>query len=273
MQTLVDTHCHLNLNLFQDDLVEVLERSLDAGIVRILIPGIDLETSRSAIALCEQDERLYAAVGVHPNDAGTWNEQTLMELRELAKHPRVVAIGEIGLDYYRDHAPHALQVEILHEQLALAAELGKPVVLHNRDAMDDLWPIVSSWRMDLARNGAELAEHPGVFHAFDGDAATASQIIAEKFWIGVGGPVTFKNANSRQEMVCALPIANLLLETDAPFLAPHPWRGRRNEPAYIPFICQKVAEIHHLSFEETARETSRNANILLGWEPVIERNG
>ncbi len=265
MFSLTDTHCHLNLNLYQDDLTGVLERAWNAGISRILIPAIDLETSRSAIALAEQDERLFAAVGVHPNDALTWTDSTLDDLRALAGHPRVVAIGEIGLDYYRDHAPHEVQLRILHEQLALAAEIGKPVVLHQREAEQDLWPIMRAWQADLVRMKAPLAARPGVFHSFDGDLAAAQQIIQAGFWLGISGPVTYKNASIRHEVASGLPAEKILLETDAPFLTPHPWRGRRNEPAYVVHIGQKVAELRGMSLEMMAEITTQNANQLFDW--------
>lgn len=265
MPALTDTHCHLNLNLYHDDLPEVLDRAWGAGVERILIPGIDLESSRSAVQMTERDARVFAAVGVHPNDALTWNDQSLAELRQMAQHPRVAAIGEIGLDYYRDHAPHEQQVRILREQLTLAAEVNKPVVLHQRDSQRDLWPIMAGWQQELARNGHALAMRPGVFHSYDGSLAAAQAIVQQGFWVGISGPVTYKNAHERQELARNLPQDKCLLETDAPFLTPHPWRGRRNEPGYVVKIAEKIAELRGMNLEMIALITTQNANQLFAW--------
>jgi TatD DNase family protein len=170
---LVDTHCHLNLDAFQDDLQAVLDRASEQGIQRILVPGIDIETSRTAIALAEQHSNIFAAVGVHPNDALSWNHESYEILKELAEHSKVVAVGEIGLDYYRDHAPRSLQQDILQQQLRLASECSLPVVLHNRAALHDLCPAIYAWQNALEQNGSPLAKRPGVLHSYDGDLETA----------------------------------------------------------------------------------------------------
>ncbi len=261
----VDTHCHLNFNLFEQDLDQVLQRAWEHGLQRILVPAIDLATSRQVVALSEKDSRLYAAVGVHPNDASSWQTHTLDELRELACHPRVVAIGEIGLDYYRDRAPRELQQQVLLAQLELAVETGKPVVIHAREALSDLWPMLSSWQTALAGLQASLAERPGVLHSFDGSLEDAQRALAHGFLLGITGPVTYRNAPARQQLVAALPLAGLLLETDAPFLTPHPHRGKRNEPAYIPLIAEKIAELQALPISVIAATTTSNANRLFGW--------
>jgi TatD DNase family protein len=266
---LVDSHCHLNLDAFQDDLQAVLERAWNSGIERILIPGIDIETSRTALALAEQHPNLFAAVGVHPNDANTWNDDTYRILIELAGHSKVVAIGEIGLDYYRDHAPRSLQQHILHQQLQLAAELGLPVVLHNRDALDDLWPALSEWQRGLERMHSPLANRPGVLHSYDGDLDTALQAAGQHFFIGISGPVTFRNAPDRQQVAAGLPTSCIVLETDAPFLAPHPRRGRRNEPGFVGLIAEKVAELHQLSVAALSQMTTENASHLFAWRPLV----
>jgi TatD DNase family protein len=262
---LVDTHCHLNLDAFQEDLPAVLERALSNGVERILIPGIDVESSRQAVALAEKHPNLFAAVGVHPNDANTWDETTYNTLRELADHSKVVAVGEIGLDYYRDWAPRSKQQYILHQQLQLAAETNLPVVLHNRDALADLWPIMVQWQHSLEIQASPLAKRPGVFHSFDGDLETALQAAERYFFIGISGPVTFRNAPDRQQVAAKLPIKSILLETDAPFLAPHPRRGRRNEPAYVRLISEKVAELHHISVSSLSQATTENAGQLFAW--------
>jgi TatD DNase family protein len=263
---LADTHCHLNLNIFQDRLEAVLDRAQERGINRILVPGIDVETSRAAVALAERHENLYASVGVHPGDASTWQAGTLAELQELARHPKVAAIGEIGLDYYRDRSPRPLQRQVFHDQLELAARLGLPVVIHNRESIEDVWSELAAWQDGLAQSGAALAGRPGVLHSYDGTLETARQAIAKGFFIGISGPVTFKNARERQELVSALPLNRLLVETDAPFLTPHPYRGRwPNEPAYVAYVADKIAELHGVPLETVTQVTGENAAQLFNW--------
>lgn len=266
MFELSDTHCHLNLKTaFQEDFEQVLSRAWEAGLDRILIPGIDLETSRLAIQMAESDERIFAAVGIHPNEAQTWDSSTQQEITSLANHPRVVAIGEIGLDFYRDHAPRDLQIEILTKQLEISADLQLPVILHNRDAMQPLWSILAEWHHNLSSSGNPLQAHPGVCHAYSDDLFMAAKLMEKSFFIGIGGPVTFTNAAERQITLSGLPLAAILLETDAPYLAPHPHRGRRNEPAYVALVAQKVAELQRVPVTQVAEITSNNANRLFDW--------
>lgn len=267
MNGLVDTHCHLNLNLFQSDLPEVLARAHQNGVERILVPGIDVVTSRAAIQLCEQFPGLSAAVGVHPNDALTWDEQSASELATLASSPHVVAIGEIGLDYYRNIAPPVLQKEILLRQLTLAEEVQKPVIIHSRNSLLDLWQILTSWQHGLINHRSPLADGPGVLHSYDGDLNTALQAIELGFMIGVSGPVTYKNASERQALVSQLPLQNMLIETDAPYLTPQPFRGRRNEPGYVLLVAEKIAILHNRPVSEIAAITTRNADRIFGWRP------
>lgn len=269
MGWLCDTHCHLNLNIFQEDLAETLQRAWDAGLERILIPGIDVATSRAAVALCDRYPNLYAAVGVHPGDASTWNEDSLTILKDLAGHPKVVAIGEIGLDYYRDRSPRPLQREVFRAQLALAGELNLPVVLHNRESLDDLTAELLTWQAQLATSRSPLSARPGVLHSFDGDLPTARQFVECGFAIGISGPVTFKNAALRQQVAAELPLEHLLIETDAPYLTPHPYRGRRNEPAYVAQIASKLAELHQQSDEVIRRVTWNHAAQLFDWGAMI----
>jgi TatD DNase family protein len=266
---LTDTHCHLNLNLLQQDLAGVLARAWDQGLGHILIPGIDLETSRLAVEMAQRYPHLHAAVGIHPNDALEWNERTKEDLRCLAELPVVVAIGEIGLDYYHDRAPKDIQLRALHAQLEMALEVNKPVILHSRDAITDLWPIMQTWQEYLQIHKFPLAQRPGVFHSFEGNMETAAQIIQAHFYLGISGPVTFKSALQRQKMVAELPLESLLLETDAPFLAPHPHRGERNEPAYVALIARKIADLKQIEFEQVIEDSTRNANVLFEWDQRI----
>jgi TatD DNase family protein len=262
---LVDTHCHLNLNLFEIDLDEVLERAWEQGLVRIMVPGVDLETSQSAVALSEKYPNLFAAVGIHPNDALSWKAGTQSALRELALHPKVAAIGEIGLDFYRDKAPKPLQLEIFQKQLELAGSLNKPVIIHSRNAMHAVWPILGTWQENLTRSENPLAVSPGVLHSFEGDLDIAQEAFSHHFFIGVNGVITFHNAVRRQQITANIPLENILLETDAPFLTPHPYRGQRNEPALIIKVAQKLVDLYSKSLPDVAEITSHNADRLFAW--------
>ncbi len=284
---LTDTHCHLDFEKFDVDRPEVLQRAWKAGLTRILIPGLDLASSRSAVKLAESHPNLFAAIGVHPTEALKWNENSLSELRKLAAsddsrrraqsretlRPKIKAIGEIGLDYYWDAAPHDIQQEALKEQLNLAGELGLPVVLHLREAGDapdgecaqDLLKILEEWVSRLQSSQNLLAERPGVLHSFSGNLATARKALQLNFYIGITGPLTYKNAESKRQLVKSLPLDKILLETDAPYLAPVPQRGRRNEPAFVRHIADKIAEIHSKHTEEIAALTTANAARLFAW--------
>lgn len=265
MGLLSDTHCHLNLNIFQDDLRLLLERAWQQGVDRILVPGIDLETSQLAVELCERHETLYAAVGIHPHGASGWSGSTEKALHELARHPKTVAIGEIGLDYYRNLSPRSVQQDVFRIQLDLAGTYSLPVIIHNREAMSDVWTIIESWHDQLTRAKSPLAKRPGVFHSFDGNLQAGLRAAEKYFFIGITGPVTFKNALVRQEVAAGLPVSRLLLETDAPYLTPHPYRGRRNEPAYVALIAEKLASLHHLPVEDLVHATWNNAEELFHW--------
>jgi TatD DNase family protein len=264
---LTDTHCHLNLDAFQDDLLATILRAQQAGVARILVPGIDLATSQAAVALAEAHEPVFAAVGVHPTEVEQWDEHSAAQLADLAAHPKVKAIGEIGLDYYHHETAPAQQQAILLAQLALAAEMELPVVLHNREAFDDLWAVVQPWQTALAQAGSPLAARPGVFHAFDGHPDQARTVTQSNFFVGIGGPVTYKNAVERQEMATHLPMDRILIETDAPYLPPQPYRGRRNEPAYTKYIAEKIADLRGMEVAEITGPTAANAARLFLWEP------
>lgn len=258
-----DTHCHLDFQRFDQDREAVISRAWKAGLVWILIPGIDLPTNQAAIELANKyPQKISAAVGIHPNHGQPWTADIMYTLREQAEKPSVVAIGEIGLDYYREHTPKEQQQQMLEEQLALAADLNLPVILHNRDSTDDLLAILRDWHDGLEKANNPLAQNPGVLHSYDADLDSALDAIKMNFYIGIGGPVTFKNAPDRKRVTQELPLDHLLLETDAPFLAPHPHRGKRNEPAYIPLIAEEIARLHKISLEEVGRQTTENAKVL-----------
>ncbi|MFN7037034.1 MAG: TatD family hydrolase [Bellilinea sp.] len=260
-----DTHCHLNLNQFDHDLEQVIQRAQQQGVDRILVPGIDLETSRRAVEICEKYDIAFAAVGVHPNNASLWDAGSIEKLRVLCRHPKVVAIGEIGLDYYRNYAEPALQKKILAAQMELAKEISKPLIVHNRNALHDLMPILAKWVKTLRVSGNILAEKPGVLHAFDGDLETAHKAIELGFYVGVAGPVTFSNAKDRHTTTQAIPLTSMIAETDAPYLAPHPFRGKRNEPAWVSLVVQKIAMLKELPLERTITTLTNNGNHLFEW--------
>ena len=272
---LTDTHCHLNWNKFDIDRADVIARAKVAGLARLLVPGVDLRSSKEAIHLAESNESIYAAVGFHPTDLDKFSEQAFAEIHELVKHPKVVAIGEIGLDYYwvKETDKRAIQREILKRQLAFAGAVNKPVVIHMReekdawfgDASTDLLEILSGWHGDLKAKNPALAEHPGVLHSFNGTLDTAQKAIALNFFIGVTGPVTYKTADQKRQIIYQLPITSLLIETDSPFLAPVPHRGKRNEPAFVVEIADKIAQVQSRSMEEVAAATTANAARLFQW--------
>ncbi|KUK45651.1 MAG: Putative DNase [Anaerolinea thermophila] len=260
MTYFTDTHCHLDFDRFDKDRAEVLKRAWDAGLVWILNPGIDIETSKAAIDLSKSNpEKINAAVGIHPNYGKAWSADLLEELRELSQEPEVVAIGEIGLDYYREHTPHDQQWKMFEAQLSLAEERGLPIVIHNRESTKDLLEILRTWVEGLRQSNNPLASHPGVLHSFSADLETAINALELNFFIGISGPVTFTNAPDRKAITGEIPLENLLLETDAPFLAPHPHRGKRNEPAFIPLIAEEIARLHNTSLLNVAERTFRNA--------------
>ncbi|MCJ7625003.1 MAG: TatD family hydrolase [Anaerolineaceae bacterium] len=262
---LTDTHCHLYLDNFQNDIQEIIERAWQSGVERLLIPGLNIETSKQAIALSDQYENIFAAVGFHPNESQNWNEGSLSQLEELITHPKVVAIGEIGLDYYRKYSSHSIQQNVFQIQLELAANYDLPIIIHNRDAIQDLWPILLKWQTSLKKNGKMIAERPGIFHSFSGELSIAMEITSHHFLLGISGPVTYRKSTQLQSVAAKISLERMVLETDAPFLAPHPHRGHRNEPAHIRFTAQRIAELQNKSLKETANITSRNADQLFLW--------
>ena len=245
---LIDSHAHIQLDRFDADREAVLKRAQAAGVQTILVIGFDLETSRRAVVLAEKHDQIYATVGMHPHNAKDLDNETVRIFRELAAHPKVVALGEMGLDYYRDLSPRPIQKEAFERQLDLAEELALPIVIHNREAYHDILPILQ------ARRGRTH----GVMHCFSGDIEIMHQSLALGFYIGIGGPVTYRKADALQEVARKAPADALLVETDCPWLAPQFRRGKRNEPAYVRATAEKIAELRGISLEEIGTITVRN---------------
>ncbi|MCB2179588.1 TatD family hydrolase [bacterium] len=263
--TFTDTHCHLDFDRFDEDRVEVIQRAAKQGLTRILVPAIDLESSRAGVALAEREAMVFAAVGVHPNYGKVWEEEAYSQLAELADHRKVVAIGEIGLDYYWDDTPKPLQRKIFERQLTLAAEKNLPVIIHNREAHEDVFAILLDWQQELVAKNLPLAQKPGVLHSYSGNIIQAEKLLAAGFYLGITGPVTFKNAQDMQVVATEAPESRLLIETDSPYLTPHPYRGKRNEPAYVVYVAEKIATLRGCSPKDVGEFTSRNAKILFDW--------
>lgn len=252
---LTDSHTHLNAEQFNEDQDEVIERARDAGVTRIVNVGFNRETIPSSIALAERYDFIYSTVGWHPVDAIDMMPGDLEWIEELCKHEKVVAIGEIGLDYYWDKSPKDVQQRVFREQIRLARKLGMPIVIHNRDAHQDILHILKEEKAE---------EVGGIMHCFSGSWETAKQCLDMNFHISFGGPVTFKNAKQPKEVLAQVPLDRLLIETDAPYLTPHPFRGKRNETGYVRLVAETAAEIRGMTLEEIAEITTNNAIRLLG---------
>ena len=255
---LVDTHAHLHDGAFDADRAAVVARARAAGVGGFLTIGTDVETSEAAVALAAQEADVYAAVGIHPHDAVGADGAAIERIAALAQTAGVVAIGEIGLDYFRDLSPRAVQRTALVSQLRLARTLGKPVLLHCREAHADL--------LDLcAAEG--VAAVGGILHCFSGDLAVARRGLELGLLISIAGPVTYPSARRLADVVRALALDGLVIETDCPYLPPQPWRGQRNEPAYLPVTAARVAELLGVSVATVAAATTANAARLLGIAP------
>lgn len=251
---LTDTHAHLDNKAFDEDREHILERARAAGVSRIINIGFNRETIPSTLHLAEQHDFIDAVVGWHPQDAIYMTADDLDWIEQLAvTHPKVVALGEMGLDYYWDTSPKDVQHRVFREQIRLARKLGLPIVIHNRDAHAD---VVSILKEEKAYDVG------GVMHCYSGSWEIAKECLAMNFYISFGGPVTFKNAKQPKEVIAQVPLERLLIETDAPYLTPHPHRGKRNESSYVNLVAEAGAEIRGLSIEEFARITTDNARTL-----------
>ncbi len=252
----IDSHAHIQIDQFNSDRDAVLQRALDVGVSNILIIGIDVETSQKAVELAEKHENLYASVGMHPHSATELTADILSTFRVQLDNPKVIALGEIGLDYYRNLSPHEIQKDAFEKQLDLAEEMNTPIIIHNRDAYSDILPILEK------RQG----KINGVLHCFTGNIELMQRSIDIGFHIGIGGIVTYPNAKDVQAVAKQIPLERLLIETDCPWLTPQFRRGKRNEPSYVPAIAEKIAKLRNSTTEEIGVVTTNNFNTLFGTE-------
>ncbi|MGN9165526.1 TatD family hydrolase [Tissierellaceae bacterium HCP3S3_D8] len=250
---LIDSHVHLDDERFDGDR-DILIKSLKSnGIELVINIGADMKSSVDSIELAKRYDNIYAAIGVHPHSASEMTENTLDELRDMAKEDKVIAIGEIGLDYYYDNSPRDIQRKWFREQLELAKELNLPVIIHSRDATKETYDIIKETQDGTLR---------GVLHCFSGSVEVAMEYIKLGFYISIGGTVTFKNSRVVREVAEAVPLDKFLVETDCPYLTPEPYRGKRNEPMFVKYAAEKIAEIRGISFEELSEATNKNTKEL-----------
>lgn len=251
---LIDTHTHIDMENFADRFDEVMQTAKDYGVEKVVIPGVEPSGFDRIIKLCEEYPDVYGAVGVHPEELNSYNEEAENKIKELLKHKKIIAVGEIGLDYYWDKSQIEKQKEIFERQILIAKQAQKPILVHDREAHPDSFEILKK---------TNAAETGVVMHCFSGSPEFAQQCINEGFYIALGGVVTFKNAKKVKEVAKTVPLDKLLLETDAPYMTPVPFRGKENQPAYVKFVAEEIAKLRGVSFEEIAEATTANAKKLL----------
>lgn len=248
-----DSHAHYDDEKFDLDRVELLDSLKEKGVSYVVNAAADMSSAETSIKLAQAYNFIYAAVGVHPHDAENMKDSDLITLKEMSEHKKVVAIGEIGLDYYYDFSPKEAQRKWFIEQLKLAKQLDLPVIIHSRDACQETFEIIR-----------ESGIKNGVIHCFSGSKEMAQEYVKRGFYIGIGGSLTFKNAKKTVEVVETISIDNIVIETDAPYLTPVPHRGKRNDSSYLSYVVEKIAEIKNMSAEDVARITMKNAKDLFG---------
>jgi len=258
--SLTDTHTHLDAAEFKADRDEVITRARDIDVGTIITVGTGIKSGRCAIELAEQYQDILVAVGIHPHAASTATEADITDLARLTEHPKVVAIGEIGLDFYRNYSPRDNQFRTLQWQLDLAVQLDLPVVIHCRQAHDEMLNVLHDWTSQHAERSS-----PGVIHCFMGNTDTTRQYLEMGFYLSLGGYITYPVNRDAHDTIRSIPADRLMVETDCPYLAPQQYRGRRNEPAYVRYTAEELARIRGVPFETLAQETTENARRLFGW--------
>lgn len=257
---LIDSHAHLDDKRFNPDRDILIKSLKENGVDLVLNIGADIKTSRASLDLAKKYDNIYAVVGVHPHSAKDLEGSDLSELRKMAKEDKVVAIGEIGLDFYYDNSPRDIQRKWFIRQVELAQELDMPIVIHSREASQETF--------DILKEASLKKPLRGILHSYSGSYEMAMEYIKLGFYIAIGGPVTFKNARVPKEVAKKIPLDKLLIETDSPYLTPEPYRGKRNEPMYVKYVAKTIGELRNTSYEEIARATSENLLSLLGIEKV-----
>lgn len=259
---MIDTHAHLDFECYDDKLAQILTNTKSVGVEKVVIPGVRPKDFDKIINLIERHDFLYGAVGVHPSEIETYNDEVHNQILEIAKHPNIVAIGEIGLDYYWDKSAIDRQKEVFKAQIGIAKIVNKPILVHDREAHEDTFNILKE------TNAKDVGV---VMHCFSGSPEFAAQCVKEGFYIALGGVVTFKNAKKPKEVAEKISLNKILLETDSPYLTPTPYRGQENEPAYVKYVAEEIARLKNISFEEVDVQTTKNAYDLFKF--VEQTNG
>lgn len=269
---LVDTHCHLDFDVFNFDRDKVLSEARSSGTERFLNPGIDIQSCRKVIQISDMYSEVFAAVGIHPNEAWNWSTDTISELRDIVGNKKVIAIGEIGLDYYREKTSHEQQRQVFVQQLELAAMMSLPVIIHTRNsigqvhnATNDALAILRDWCDYIDEKNPKLRKTPGIMHSFSDEYFWAKSFYDLGFMLGISGPITYKNATFQHEYTKKLPIEAFVIETDSPYLPPNPYRGQRNQPKYVRYIAERIAQLRNETIEHIVGKTTINAGRVLGW--------
>jgi TatD DNase family protein len=265
---LIDTHCHINFDSYDVDRDALLQRARDVGVEAIINPAVDMDSSHAGIALSKHYDMIYSAVGIHPNSTADFVPSMIDELRILPAQPKVVSIGEIGLDYYWDKSPKDKQRQAFEAQLALAQEVNLPVIIHDREAHQDVIDILTAWTNGLG-DDSPLKGRVGVLHSFSAPQEIAEQAVALGFYLGFTGPITFKKAEELRQIARTVPLDRVLIETDGPFLTPEPYRGKRNEPAYVYHVADRLASLHGMTTEQMGQMTTDNAKRLFRLDALI----
>jgi TatD DNase family protein len=267
----IDTHCHLDFNIYSNDLQDVIFRAKKSRVGLLINPGINIDSSKQSVALAENYINLYSAIGVHPNEINSFSEKEIIStLSLIIGHKKLVAVGEIGLDYYHNVFDHEIQKNIFLLQLNLALENHLPVIIHSRDSIEDVLEIIIGCYPK--QNTTNQYQLNGVLHAFEGDVEEALKAIEYGFYIGIGGPITYKNSIKKQNVVKNIPLSSILLETDSPFLSPEPLRGQRNEPSNIKIIAERIANLKECDIKQVEIQTTKNALSLFNIGEEIDLN-
>lgn len=259
-----DSHAHLDFRQFEADREDVIRRARAAGVTTIINAGTDLRSSAAGIELAERYEGIFASAGFHPHDAKNLTDAAVANLERLARSPKVVAIGEIGLDYYRNLSPKPAQRAAFKAQLEVAARLGKPVIIHDRDAHEEILAILEEWAPTFPRAAK------GVLHCFSGNLEMAMKAVEMGFYVSIAGPITYRNARKLPEIAKSLPLDRILIETDCPYLTPQTHRSKRNEPAYVTLVAEAIARCRDISESQVARATTENTQTLFGLKDNCE---